>query len=211
MERSSEPEILDSNNVAAELANRAYREVAWIHHLLGDTRAVIKAIRRDPLPVRRVLDIGCARGDVLRQVQRALGVEVIGVDVAPPPASSIRILQIDAVRDSLPEADVAFSMHVAHHLSEADFVAMIRNVGRSCRRFIVVDLVRDRVPLSLFRLFVVPFVSPITAADGQLSVRKAYSGAEMNNLVARALQGSNATYRHSVAFLSIRQVVDISW
>ena len=209
--RACEKEILDEGHVPEHLVDRAYAEVTRIHALLGDTRAIVRAIRRDPLPVRRVLDIGCAYGGVLGDVRRALRVEVIGIDVAPPGRASCPILRADATCDPLPEADVAFCMHMGHHLAEADLIALIRNVGRSCRRFLLMDLVRHPLPLGLFRAFVAPFVSPITAADGLLSVRKAYDVAEMKALVAAALFGSGATARHSVAPLFVRQMADIRY
>jgi SAM-dependent methyltransferase len=211
MERSFEPEILDGNSVPEELAARAYRELTAIHRVLGDTRYLVRALRRDPLPIRRVIDIGCGGGGILEQVTRALGVEGIGVDISPPETGSCRILEADAVRDRLPEADVAFSVHVAHHLSDVELVQMIQNVGRCCRRFILLDVVRGWVPLALFRTFVAPFVSPITAADGRTSIRRAYTPGELSAVAAHALAGTNARFRHFVAPLGVRQVVDISY
>jgi len=211
MQRSLNPEILDGNNVPEELVARAYRELTIIHRLLGDTRYLVRALRRDPLPVRRVLDIGCGRGGVLEEVTHTLGIDGIGIDISLPATGSTRIRKADAIRDPLPQADVAFSIHIAHHLSGSDLAQMIRNVGRSCRRFILIDVVRGWVPLALFRIFIAPFVSPITAADGQTSIHRAYAPAELTALVAEALAGTNAHFRHSVAPLSVRQIVDISY
>lgn len=211
MQRSFNPEILDGNDVPEELVARAYRELTTIHRLLGDTRYLVQALRRDPLPARRVLDIGCGRGGVLAEVTKALGVEGIGIDISPPTTGSARILKADAVRDLLPEADVAFSIHVAHHLSSSDLIQMIRNVRRSCRRFIILDVVRSWVPLALFRTFIAPFVSPITAADGQTSIRRAHAPNELATLVVEALAGTDARFHHLVAPLALRQVIDISY
>jgi SAM-dependent methyltransferase len=211
MQRSLNPEILDGNDVPEELVARAYRELTIIHRLLGDTRYLIQALRRDPLPVHRVLDIGCGRGAILEEVTQALGIEGTGIDISPPTIGSSRILRADAARDPLPHADVAFSIHVAHHLSGSELVQVIRNVGRSCRRFILLDVVRGCVPLALFRMFIAPFVSPITAADGQTSIHRAYAPAELTALVAEALAGTDAHFRHSVAPLAVRQIVDISY
>lgn len=213
MKRAFELEILDSSNVPEHLVDQAYRDLTRLHRVLGDTGAVIRAIRRDPLPVRRVLDIGCARGGVSADVQRALGVEVVGIDLVPSGAANphLRIVWANAARDALPEADIAYCMHVAHHLSEADLIAIIRNVGYSCRRLILLDLVRHRMPLTMFRLFVAPLFSHIAAMDGALSVRRSYTPREFGDLVRRALTGSGATFHHSVSPFWIRQTVDISW
>ena len=213
MRQSSETEILDTTDVPEYLVDRAYRDLTRIHCFLGDTRAIIAAIRRDPLPVRCVLDIGCARGGVLRQIQRRLAVDVVGVDRNPSPSvhTPFPILRADAIHDGLPPADVAFSMLVAHHLAPGEVAALIRNVGRSCRRFILLDLVRHRLPLALFRLFVSPLVSPITSTDGCASIRRAYTPAELSQIAREALDGTGARIRHSVAPFYVRQILDINY
>jgi SAM-dependent methyltransferase len=213
MVRANELEILDETGIPDELVERAYRDLANIHRWLGDTRSIIRAIRRDPLPVRRVLDVGCATGLVLEHVGRALDLEVIGADINPHPsiAAPVPIVQADARRDPLPFADVAFSMHLGHHLSERDLIELIRNVGRFCRRYILLDLVRHPLPLRLFRLFLKPLVCPIDAEDGQRSIRRSYTPAELRTITAKAVGGSGATRHLSVAPLYIRQVMDISY
>ncbi len=108
-------------------------------------------------------------------------------------------------------ADIAFSMYLGHHLSEGELVRLIRNVGRSCRRFILLDLVRHRLPLAMFRPFVVPFVSTIAVADGQTSIRRSYTPAELRLLAKVALAGTGGRFRHSVAPFYIRQILDISY
>jgi SAM-dependent methyltransferase len=211
--QSSETEILERGDVPEAVADRAYRDLTKIHHFLGDTRAIIAAARRDPLPVRRVLDIGCARGGVLRHIQGRLGVDVIGADLHVPANSDtpFPIVQADAIHDQLPAADLAFSMYLGHHLAPADLAALLRNVGRSCRRFLLLDLVRHPLPLALFRLFMAPLVSPIVAADGCLSIRRSYTPGELAQIARDALAGTGSRLRHSVAPLYVRQVLDISY
>jgi SAM-dependent methyltransferase len=213
MLRINEIEILDKHGVPDDLVQRAYRDLARIHRCLGDTRFIIRAICRDALPVRRVLDVGCGTGAVVNHVRRRLGVEAIGVDLHlhRSIAAPVPIFQADAVRDPLPFADVAFCMHLCHHLCEDDLVRIIGNVGRYCRRFILLDLVRHPLPLALFRLFVSPFVCPIVTEDGQRSIRRSYTPAELRGITTLALAGTAASFRHSVAPLYARQVIDISY
>lgn len=213
MKRALEGEILDRPDVPDEVASRAYGDLTKIHRYLGDTAYIVKAIRRDPLPVRSVLDIGCATGGVLREIRNKLGVEGVGVDLVPrgPKDHQHPIIKADAIRDPLPKADLAFSMYLGHHLSEQDVIGLIRNVGRFSRRFILLDLVRHPLPLALFRLFVAPFVSPVVVADGQVSIRRSFTRSELREITAEALSGSAACFRHSVAPLYARQVVDISY
>ena len=212
--RADGPEILEQEGLPEELVTRTYAQLERIHRLIGDTAALMAALRRDPLPVHRVLDIGCGRGGLLAFIQHKLGLEGIGVDLRPPrrPYSpAVRILAADAVRDPLPVADVAYALHVTHHLSQEELIALIRNVGRSCRRFLVLDLIRHPLPWLLFRCFVAPFVGAISAADGELSVRRAFTAEEMRAGVETALAGTAGTYTQAVAPLLVRQLVDIRY
>jgi SAM-dependent methyltransferase len=213
MIRKNQVEILDHDSLPDEVVERAYRDIARIHSWMGDTNCIVRAIHHDPLPVGRVLDVGCATGLVLEQVGRRLGVDVIGVDINPRPrvAAPVQILQADARCDSLPLADVAFSMHLGHHLHAHDLGHLIRNVGRYCRRFILLDLVRHPLPLALFRLFVAPFVCPIDAEDGKRSIRRSFTPVELHGITTSALAGTGGTFRLSVAPFCARQVIDISY
>lgn len=223
MKRCEEHELLDGDGVDAEARARAYRELDRLHQWLGNRRAVLKHLRdepaskaegRDPAQIR-VLDIGCGQGALLAHVHRQLGFDVVGFDLRPAPANSdVAILAGNAVSDPLPRANVAMCMMMAHHLSETELSQMIVNVSRTCKRFLIIDLVRHRVPLALFRFFVRPFLSPINSLDGQMSIRRAYTREELGRIVREAAadgQRSVRSIRHTVGPLWIRQVVDIRW
>lgn len=212
LHRSFEPEILDGHSVPEAARVKAYLELQRTHRWLGNTSAILRLLRRDPLPIRRVLDIGCGHGALLQRVRRDLGTEVVGFDLHAAPADApVTVLTGNAVTDPLPCADVAISVCVAHHLSEADLIRLIRNVSGSCRRFILLDLVRHWMPLALFRTFVGPLLDNLNAHDGALSLRRSYTPCELRNVVDEALAGSTGKAQHRVSPFYIRQVVDISW
>lgn len=203
-------ELLENPTLPDPVVAEAYDSLARMHRWLGDTAAILHRLRNGS--VRSVLDLGCGHGALLKEIRRKLGVDVIGFDLRPAPESApVPILTGDAVADALPRADVALAVCLVHHLSEADIVRLIRNVSKSCGRFIVLDPVRHWLPLWLFRIFVGPFLPPINVADGVTSVRRSYTPRELRKIVDTAVQGTGARVRHTVAPLYIRQVIEISW
>jgi SAM-dependent methyltransferase len=206
------PEILDDPAVPEAIRSRCYRDLARMHWWLGNEAAILRRIRQDPQPARRVLDIGCGHGALLVRIRQRLGLEVVGVDLNPPKQHpGVPILRADAITDPLPAADIAISLMLIHHLSPEEVRELIRNVGRFCRRFIILDLVRHRVPAALFRGFVAPFVNPVNVEDGLQSIARAFAPTELGAIVREALAGSGPSFRHEVAWLNVRQVVDIRY
>ena len=173
-----------------------YKDLTWTHRCIGNIRALVLELGRHKTPLRRVLDIGCGGGELLLEIHRKMGVETIGIELREPGIShaAVPIIQADAVRDTLPSCDVALAVCLAHHLSDECLVEIIRNVGRFCKRLLILDLVRHPLPLLLFRCFVAPFVYWINAADGVTSIQRSYTPAELGSLVRRALEGSQWTY-----------------
>lgn len=212
LERSYTEEIIDGP-LPDEVRRDVHRDLTRTHRWLGNTAAIIRALRRDPLPVRRVLDIGCGDGALLAEIRARLHADVIGVDLQRPSRqrASVPIMQADAVREPLPDSDVATAVCVAHHLTDPDCMELIRNVGRHCRRFIILDLVRHRLPLTLFRVAIGPLLHPVNAHDGCRSIKRAYTPGEFRSMVGRALEGRRARFRHTVAPLYMRQIADISY
>src|SRR5579863_7081610 len=98
MQRSYEEEILDGAGVHPELLDRAHRGLSLVHKLLGNHTAILRALKRDGPEVRRVLDVGCGHGGLLKKVRRHIGAEVLGVDLRPPEpgAAEFPILKLDA-------------------------------------------------------------------------------------------------------------------
>lgn len=212
MPRQDATELLDDPTLPADVVSAAYRDLARTHRWLGNTGAILRRLRRGTPRPHSVLDLGCGHGALLVSVRDTLGLEVVGVDLRPTCANApVHIRQGDAVVDALPRADVALAVCLVHHLTPAQVVSLIQNVARSCKRLIVLDPVRHRLPLLLFRAVVAPFLHRINAADGATSIRRAYTPGELQAFVDEAVRGTNARVLHTVAPFYVRQIVDVTF
>ena len=146
MERRDAVELLDDPALPEQTVAAAYRDLARVNRWLGNTHAILARLRDSG--ASSVLDLGCGQGALLKDIHEKLGLRVTGLDLRPaPPDSPVPILSGNAVTDPLPRADVALAVLFAHHLTEAELIALIRNVSRSSRRLIILDLVRHWLKL----------------------------------------------------------------
>jgi SAM-dependent methyltransferase len=199
---------MDSPDVQGPVLDKFHRDLNFIHKCLGTFSTIERFIRKDNQPVRRIIDVGCGGGALLEYLQQRLNVEVIGVDQKPPDHARVRIIAADAVSEKLPDADIAVCSLFCHHLTPEQNMAMIRNVGRSCRRFIIQDLIRHPLPLVLFTVFLCPLIGREAAVDGRQSIRRAFKPEEFADLARAATNGEVAM--DVSPFLS-RQIVDIRY
>jgi 2-polyprenyl-3-methyl-5-hydroxy-6-metoxy-1,4-benzoquinol methylase len=207
MVRSLLPEIMDGPHTSEEVLRKFHADLRFIHRFMDNGALLLRRLNG----ARSVIDIGCGDGELLMLVRERTGAEVQGVDLADQPHAKVPVIQADATREALPAAEVAISAMVIHHLTEEQVVDLIRNVGRSCRRFVILDLVRHPLPLWLYTIFLCPFLSRVGAADGRQSIRRAFTGPELKALVSKALNGTGATFTQWVSPYWARQVVEITY
>jgi SAM-dependent methyltransferase len=201
---------MDSPDVRGPVLDKFHRDLDFVNKCLGTFPTIERFIRQDGA-VRRIIDIGCGGGALLEYLQERLGAEVVGIDRKPPQKARVPIIEADAVTTPLPEADIAVCCLTAHHLTPEQNVELIRNVGRSCRRFIFHDLIRHRLPFVLFSVFICPIIGREAAVDGRQSIRRAYTPEEFADLTRTALAGTAAQFTQDVSPFRSRQIVDIRY
>lgn len=200
---------MDAPDLTGPVLDKFHRDLNFVNKLLGTLPTIERFIRADSEPVRRIIDIGCGGGALLEYLHRRLNVEVIGIDRNPPEHTKVPVIAADAVTEALPRADIAVSTLTAHHLTPEQNIALIRNVSRSCRRFIIHDLIRHPLPFGLFTIFLCPLIGHEAAVDGRQSIRRAFTPDEFRNLVRSAIAGTSATFSTDVSFFRSRQILDI--
>jgi SAM-dependent methyltransferase len=206
-------ELLDGplNDQPTLVAN--LRDLARLNRLTGGTRLSRRAIAAlgddaGATTTTTILDVGTGAADIpmtLLAAARASGrsLRVTATDsrlevleaarIARPAIATAAGLEL-AIADGRALAyadgafDVAHASMVLHHLEPDDAVAFLRELRRVSRRGLVVnDLVRGRLNwIGGWLLIHATATSRYTRHDGPLSIRRAYTRAELLGLVAGA-------------------------
>jgi ubiquinone/menaquinone biosynthesis C-methylase UbiE len=217
-ERLEAAEWLDQGHgtpadVAANLAEMA-RTNRWLGGLRALTRHLYPRLSAAPGPLT-VLDLGTGSADVPLAIARwgrrhGREVRVLGLDgssrnLAVARAQSareprVRLLRADAERLPLAASSVDYviSTLFLHHLQPDDLLALLRAAAVIARRGLVMsDLARGRLPLAAFRLVQPAFARhPFTRHDGALSIRRAYTHAELTQLARAAGLSTARVHAH---------------
>lgn len=189
------------------------RDLARINRWTGGAalseRAVADlAATSTQIALRTILDVGTGGGDIPARLLassrlRGAGLVVTAADSRPEILAAARVARPEldelagltfALADGrgLPwpdgSFDVAHASLVLHHLSADEAVAFLRELRRVARLGVVVnDLVRGRLYwIGGWLLVRAIATSRFTRHDGPLSVRRAYTRAELRDLVAAA-------------------------
>jgi ubiquinone/menaquinone biosynthesis C-methylase UbiE len=189
-QRSTEPEMLDEGVSEAE-AVRSLGDLRLVNRWLGGRRSLLGAVK--PLiegsARPTLLDVGCGSADLPHRLVRSTGPRLlaVGLDlklihVRQAPNGVERV--VGDVR-RLPFGPRSFDVVTAslflHHFDAPDVAPVLSALYALCRRGLVVnDLHRARVPYVFGRaVFPRVFRSPVSVADGLVSIRRAFRPAEL--------------------------------
>lgn len=217
-------ESLDGGPVeGAELA-RNLADLARIGRLPGGTRASVGAIRR-LAPARgdiSIIDVGAGRGDMALAFARR-GWRTVAIDSHPDvlrlahaTAMDPLVEVVDADGRSLPYADDAFHIShcslLIHHLDPPDAVGLLREMARVARHGVVINDLRRGLPSFVATGVTVALLSRCrtTRVDGLISARRAYTLAELDDLLEEAgleVVWRSAPFMPRVATAAVRRTV----
>jgi SAM-dependent methyltransferase len=193
--RATEPEQLDEG-VPAEEVPKSLRDLQRVNRWLGGRKALGRAVRPFLGPETRLLDVGCGSADQpawlasrysMRRPPVGLDRQWLHVRQAP---ASVRAVVGDVRALPFPPQsfDVVTVSLFLHHFDGPEVAPILRSLFALARRALVVnDLHRARVPW-LFARAVFPFVfeSPVSVADGLLSIRRAFRPDELRQAFREA-------------------------
>lgn len=198
--RDRQPEVMDDPTLDAEQHRHALAGLARINrwtHSGNIFWPYLKQLAQQSKQPLRVLDLATGSGDIPLSLARLAGKQGVNLviegcdisdtalSVARAKAPECRFFQCDLLAEPIPTGyDVVLSSLFLHHLETPDVVRLLTNVQAAKPRMILMsDLVRGRLNYGL-----VWFASralsrsPVVHVDGPLSIRAAFTSAELLQL-----------------------------
>lgn len=194
--RATEKELLDEG-VDDHEALTSLADLRFVNRHLGGWRSLRSAVAPLVAGIERprLLDVGCGSADQPARLAQAFpGLRVVGADVKPLHLSAAprAVLRVAADVRALPFAPQSFDVVTAslflHHFDCDAAVGVLRALFALARRGLVVnDLRRAHVPYLFGRVaFPWLFRSQVSVEDGLVSIRRAFTRAELAGLFERA-------------------------
>ena len=193
-------EYLDDPATPSHVRARAMLDVARSNTLFGGTRVVTSALRTlmPVLPKHSILlDVGTGLGDIparsIRDAQVAgVSLQAIGLDVMESLLRTARarlawVVAGDVRRLPFADgtADVVTCSQLLHHFAEPDARAIIAELHRVSRGFVVIgDLRRSWLAAGGFWIASIGLrFHPVTRHDGVTSVLRGFTARELERLI----------------------------
>ncbi len=203
--RATEGELLDAALPEAEVL-KSLADLRFVNRWLGSRRGLRRAVARYLPPGGRLLDVGCASGDVTADLYGHLPgpVFAVGVDskvlhlrqapgILRRVAADVRRLPFRAG-----SFDVVTASLFLHHFDAAELAVVLQELARLARRALVVsDLRRALVPYLFGRaVFPLLFETPVSVHDGLVSIRRGFRESELRAAFVAAGLAAVAIRRH---------------
>lgn len=219
--RSAGAERMDEPGQDPAELGRSLADLRHVNRWLGGSRVVLhhldRLVARHPRPAYRVLDVATGSADIPLKVsawarRKGIRMEIVATDLHATTLDfarrqaagdpDVRVEAADAL--ALPYADGAFDFALCstalHHFdAREDLLRVLGELSRvSAAGGIVNDLRRSRPALAGAYLLAATFwrAHPVTRHDGPLSVRRAFTPAELRDLARAAALPGARVHRH---------------
>jgi len=191
--------MLDADEGSPSEIAAALRDLQFLNWAFGGEATTLtmmrKVVLKAPQSSFRMLDIGAGMGTVPRSVRKILASSGIRLDVTLLDRAQIHLNPTECcvVGDALalPLRDASFDIVscslFAHHLEPLEVLAYANEALRVAKVAVLVnDLVRHPVHFALACAARPMYRSRLTRHDAPVSVRRAYTVAEMRNILANS-------------------------
>src|SRR5260370_7606193 len=209
----AELELMDRPQAVSPELEQDLRSIRELNRWFGSHRLVRRFVRPwiKPGARMRFVDLATGSGDIPRLiVDRArkisAKVEIVGLDRQSATLEIARELSGDYPEISFVEADIlefkppdgydlVLCSLALHHFSDEDAVRVLRRCRELSRKFVLVsDLRRGWLGMmGVYLLTALVFRAPMTRYDARLSMSRAFSFAELDDLAPRA---ASQTFGH---------------
>lgn len=213
--RMDAPELLDMGAGTLDDVRENFADLWRINRYLGGLKAVTQHLyprlegHQEPITL---VDIGSGSADIAATIKRwavqhTLDLKLLGLDlsarhlaIAQVQSSELKFVQGDALHlpFSSQKVDYFISCLFMHHFSPEQLVKLLARTFELARHGIIMsDIVRGYLPQIAFKLGQTFFAHNfLTRHDGIVSIRRAYTPAELQQLAQAAGLHNARVYQH---------------
>ena len=208
-QRSTEAEMMDTAVIPFPEFDKCLRHIEIVNRFTLGYRPVLFWLKKtlsaasSERPIT-IIDIGCGRGEMLRQIWRRakeqkINVHLTGIDINPwstvsakkatPKNMGIHYKTSDIFEMHTTEkAEFIISTHFTHHLGNDELIRFLQWMdNHALQGWFINDLHRHKAPYLFIKyiLSLVP-INKMSRNDGPLSVARAFTADEWRQILQRA-------------------------
>ncbi len=201
-QRSDQVELMDNFIGSIKELEMVLNDITQVNRILGGDKitvdAVFKLITAFPKKSYTILDMGCADGNMLRNIatearKRNIKVVLIGVDLNTDalvlarkasqdfPEISYKAKDILEADFSDFKCDIVTTTLTLHHFKDEGILKFLHQFERLCTIGIVInDLERNKLAYLLFKAYSLMFLrTKIARIDGLISITRSFTKSEL--------------------------------
>ena len=203
--RSHQKEIMDDWQGDSKELERVLKDINRVNRILGGNaitvNAVIRLIQEHSKESYRILDMGCAEGNMLRELAMAarkkdIKLDLIGIDLNSDALTMARKASIDfpeivyhkkdILSADLSEfgCDIVMTTLTIHHFQNSEILNFVKQFTKLASIGVVInDLHRSALAYYLFKGFSLIFIkTKVAKIDGLASIRKGFLKSDLMDL-----------------------------